>query len=386
MKRALYIVTVGSFLNFERNDIKILQSLGYEVHCAANFSATELDDFQADGIIRHQIDFARLPFSRSNIKAIRQLKELFKKINFYLVHCHTPVGGIIGRMVARKERRHGEKVYYTAHGFHFYKGAPLKNWLLFYPAEWICSWWTDVQITINTEDYRFATKHLHAKKTVYVPGVGINTEKFRCGLVDRNKKRAELGLKASDVMILSVGELSRRKNHVAVIQAIEKLQCSSIQYFICGEGKLRDELHQKADGLGVGRQIHFLGFRKDISELCQAADLYILPSRQEGLPVALMEAIACQTPVLCSRIRGNVDLVEDESCMFQPDDVNSLVHCLKSKLGDVSAQKIRETLRKNMEAAVSSNYKNLREYNLISVADKMKRVYMGETVRKLTTQ
>ena len=178
VKRVLFVATVGAFFDFERNDMKILQEMGYEVHCAANFSVSDLDDFQAEGIVRHQIDFARSPWTKTNITAYHELKSLMEKTSFNLVHCHTPMGGVLARLAAKKYRKKGTRVIYTAHGFHFFKGAPLKNWLLYYPAEWILAHWTDVLITINKEDYRLAKRFMKAGKVEYIPGVGIDMKRM----------------------------------------------------------------------------------------------------------------------------------------------------------------------------------------------------------------
>ena len=375
IKRALIVATVGRFLDFEKNDIKLLQSMGYQVYCAANFEMDEEDKSSISGmdVIKCQVDFARTPLSASNIRAYKQLCQLMQKEHFDLVHCHTPVGGVVARLVAAKYRKEGTKVLYTAHGFHFYEGAPLKNWLFFYPIEWICSWLTDVQITINGEDYKRAKKRFHAKKVVYVPGVGINTNQFTCGNIDVDVKREQLNLGKENIMLLSVGELSPRKNHEVVIRALARLKNPTIRYFVCGTGDLEESLKGLVHKQGLDQQVVFLGYRSDISELCQATDLYIFPSKQEGLPVALMEAIACKTPVICSDIRGNNDLVSNSTDMFKAEDVDGLVRCMESKLGNGT----REILFANMQSNVDENYRNLKNFELINVEKEMREIYEG---------
>ena len=221
-KEALCIASVASNLdNFNRNNVMILQSLGYEVTLAANFSSKEDINSQekVDAFAKEMraidVRIINIDFSRSPLKVVYQIKSILqvRKLlarKFDLIHCHTPVCSVIVRILAQKYRKKiGTKVFYTAHGFHFFKGAPLKNWLVFYPIEKWMSRYTDVLITINKEDYRRASKKFHAKKTVYIPGVGIDTEKFSRNLYSERKVtalRTELGLSSDEKMLLSVGD------------------------------------------------------------------------------------------------------------------------------------------------------------------------------------
>ena len=340
------------------NNVRLLQELGYEVHYASNFKIPHYGSdnrrLEGTGVVCHQVDFVRSPFRLlRNIRAYGQLCRLMREVPFTLIHCHTPMGGVLGRLAAERIRRTwkwerqkakgkgmetpypqrgGERkklrVIYTAHGFHFYKGASLINWLLYFPVESLLAHWTDVLVTINREDYRRAKK-FGAKKVAYVPGIGLDTAKFHPQGGIRAKKREELGMKDKDFLLLSVGELSKRKNHEVVIEALARLKIfpeyAKIQYLICGQGAQEARLKYLADTLGVAGHVHFLGSREDAEELCECSDLFLFMSLQEGLPVALMEAMACGLPVICSRIRGNVDLVEDgvSGCIAEntPDGV-----------------------------------------------------------------
>ncbi len=384
-KQVLIVATVGRFLNFEKNSIELLKAKGYEVHCAANWCLDEMDAVPQLQVVRHQIDFARSPLSGTNLTAYRQLKALADAERFAFVHCHTPVGGVLTRLAMRRKQKAGTRILYTAHGFHFFKGAPLKNWLIFYPVEWLCAWWTDVLITINTEDYAFAKRHFHAKKIEYVPGVGIDLEKFAPSLDAAKKKRAELGVTEDEVMLLSVGELSERKNQELVIDALKELNLPCIRYFICGEGAFAERFALKIREYHMESQVTLLGHREDVAALCQAADLFVFPSVQEGLPVALMEAIAGKVPVLCSAIRGNRDLIIDKSCMFQPRNVSQLVKCLQKKMGIAKDKvpdggRIRSTLKKRTEQSVERAYRRLHSFRQERVLERMKRIY--ESVEK----
>ena len=313
MRKALFVSSVfGFFGSFERNDIQILQKQGFEIVCAANGSKAlgafgdvgQFDDFP---IIKVQIDFARSPFSKSNFTAYRQLKKIIKDNAFEIIHCHTPVGGILTRLAARKARKKGTKVIYTAHGFHFYKGAPLIHWLVYYPIEKIFSYLTDVLITINQEDYALAKKTMRAKRIVHIPGVGVDTRQFANVTVDRMQKRNELGIPNDAVMLLSVGELNHNKNHEVILHALAKLNDPTLYYCIAGQGDLENYLKERTSLLGIQKIVQLLGFRDDVGELYKAADIFCFPSHREGLGLAALEAMAVGLPLITSNVHGIKD-------------------------------------------------------------------------------
>lgn len=323
MKQVLMLASVASMIDqFNMPNIALLQKLGYHVDVACNFEqgntcsdarVAELKSKLREMNVRcYQIDFARnIKCIGQNIKAYQQVKKLMEQNHYVFCHCHSPIGGVVARIAGHRTKT---KVIYTAHGFHFYKGAPIANWLMFYPVEKILSYWTDTLITINQEDYERAKKKFHAGKTYYLPGIGIDLERFHVGAAQTiQQKRQELGLQPQDVFLLSVGELSDRKNHVVVIEAMKQLiqRHPQLRYFICGQGEKKQELQQLIRKYHLEDHVKLLGFRTDVAELCQAADVFVFPSKQEGLPVALMEAMACGVPVVCSRIRGNTDIVKD---------------------------------------------------------------------------
>ena len=319
MKKALFVATIYGFLNsFETNNMRLLQDMGCEVHCMANpyqdqdpaKARVETPNIDAiGGIIKHDWVCARSPYDKNNIIALKQLKSLLDSTHFDIVHCHTPMGGVLARIACAPYRKKGLKVIYTAHGFHFFKGAPRKNWLVYYPIEKELSRVTDTLVTITREDYALARGSFFAGRTSYVPGVGVDLEKFRDVAIDRDAKRREMGIVPSDILLLSVGELNTNKNHQVVIQALGRLSNLNIHYVIAGTGDQADALKQLAAECGVN--LHLLGYRSDVPELLKAADIYALPSLREGLNVSLMEAIASGLPCICGDIRGNQDLIDD---------------------------------------------------------------------------
>lgn len=316
MNKVLIVTHVGDFVpQFEMNNVRCLQEMGYEVHYAANFQLLSYGDkgerLKDSGVICHSIPFERSPLRLRNIQAYRSLAKLLAQQEFSMIHCHTPMGGVLARLAGRKYRRRGTKVLYTAHGFHFFKGAPLVNWLLYYPVEKFLSRFTDVQITINQEDYQRAQK-FHAKKVVKIPGVGIDTKTLgQKMLEDRKTFRQELGLREEDICLLSVGELDENKNHKTVLEALKQIDCTGMRYLICGQGMLQEELKTQIEREDLASAVTLLGYRNDIAGVYEAADIFVFPSHREGLSAALMEAMAKGLPVIASKIRGNVDLIAE---------------------------------------------------------------------------
>lgn len=472
LKRALIITTVSGFVpQFEMNNVRLLQEMGYEVHYASNFHnphyGSDNHRLEGTGICCHQIDFVRSPWKAgANLTAFRQLCQLLQKYPFQLVHCHTPMGGVLGRLAVKwvehiqKNKQNGQKsvqkteqrrqksrqqrqdsipknrqkeqnsvqksglkrqnstsksgqeqqehiqqdrpfikkekrpkkskfiklkvinpkvitprVIYTAHGFHFYKGAPLHNWLLYYPVEWWFARFTDTLITINKEDYHRAKKFCKRKQTQvkYVPGVGIDTAYFAGKELPagerqaiREKIRRELGVSKEETMFLSLGELSKRKNHLAAIQMLAKLKEQKLlkpfHYFICGEGSLRKVLQQQIDAAGLSRQITLLGYREDVRDLLYGADIFLFPSKQEGMPVALMEAAAAGVPIIANDIRGNREILGNGSLIKE----NQLKEYAKV---------LTNIYKRNNELEI--RMQQLNKFSVEHVKKEMKKIYKG---------
>lgn len=368
MKKVLFVAHVVKrhFMLFHIPYIKWFKDNGYETHVCARNDYENKEECNIPYCDKYyDLPFERSPFNSNNLVAYKKLKKIIDSNEYDIIHCHTPVGGVLTRLAAKDARKNGTKVIYTAHGFHFFKRAPIVNWILFYPVERFCARYTDVLITINKEDYDRAKKSFKANKVVYVPGVGVDTKKFNDLNVDRNEKRKELGIVENQIVLLSVGELSKRKNHEVIINALAKLNNSNIVYLICGQGELDKYLMNKAKELNVN--VKFLGFRKDISEIFLASDVFVFPSLQEGLPVALMEAMAAGLPVVCSKIRGNTDLIEDcRGGLLNPIDN---IDCFKN-----SIQKIINDTELRKEMCVR-NIEKIREYDIDIIKKDMEKIY-----------
>ena len=317
-KKVLFVATVVKthMMQFHIPYLKMFQEMGWETAVASRNDYENPEDCRIPYCdTYYDIPFERLPWKPKNIQSYRMLKKIIDEGNYDIIHCHTPVGALIARLAALAARKKGTKVIYTAHGFHFFTGAPLQNWLMFYPVEWLLAPVTDVLITINQEDYSRAQKKLHAKRIEYVPGVGINTAKFRDLQIDREEKRSSLGYGEEDFLVLTVAEMTANKNHITVLKALallkERGQLDNIHYLICGRGEMWASLEQSARELGISDHVNFLGYRTDAPELYKACDLFAFVTFREGLSVALMEAMSSGIPIVCAKIRGNTDLIED---------------------------------------------------------------------------
>lgn len=311
--RVLFTATLvrGHIAKFHIPYLKWFKEQGWETWVAAK-------NDHPDGVCEIQycdhfvnIDFARSPFSKQTLIAYSQLKALFDKETFDIVHTHTPVGGVLTRLAARKARRGGTKVVYTAHGFHFYKGAPVVNWILWYPIERYMSRFTDVLIVVNSEDEAVARRFSHASVR-RMPGMGIDCQLFLRSRQQNELTRIlledEVGLSPEDRLIFAIGDLNKNKNHKLLIKCLSNLP-SNVHLLIAGSGQLHDSLIALACREGVGGRLHLLGFRDDIRDILPVQDLFCLPSLREGLPISLLEAMASGVMCLTSDVRGARDLL-----------------------------------------------------------------------------
>ena len=351
MKKVLFTATVVKthIMEFHIPYLRMFQQAGWETAVAAR---NDFDD-PGDCVIPfcdryYDIPFERSPLKRSNLLAYRELKRVIDRGEFDLIHCHTPVGALLTRLAAGKARRKGTKVIYTAHGFHFFKGAPKLNWLVYFPAEWLCGFLTDVLITINREDYDFAQKHIHAGKVCYVPGVGVDMDRFGGS---RETAREKLGIGNEEFVLLSVGEMTENKNHRLALQALALLPEKPIRYVLVGRGERMEELRAQARELGITDRVIFTGYRNDVSELYPAADAFFFPSFREGLSVALMEAMASGLPAIVGKIRGNTDLIDDGvEGLYMPLTPEGAAEAIRklyddpalgARLGEAAREKVR---------------------------------------------
>lgn len=310
-KKVLFCATVDyHFKAFHLPYLKWFKEQGWEVHVAASgdINLPYVDK-------KYNIPIQRSPFNKRNLLAYKELKSIIDKNQYKIIHCHTPMGGVLTRLAAKESRKNGTNVLYTAHGFHFCKGAPLTNWLLYYPIERVLSKFTDCLITINQEDYNLAKNHRFKAKVIeHVHGVGVNTDFFKP--VDETHKsllRKDLGYNSNEFLMFYAAEFNKNKNQKLLIEslALIKDEVPNAKLLLAGDGILLQECKELALKLGVLGMIDFLGYRNDIDLLLKISDIAVASSLREGLPVNIMEAMACGLPIVASSNRGHSELVQD---------------------------------------------------------------------------
>lgn len=390
MKRALMLAPMGSVhRRFNKANIDALQAMGYEVELCANFENGEgpeihnqkyVGECTEKGIKTHSIPFARHSLTGS-LKCLPQLKELLRKEQYDIVHTHTETGGLLLKLAHGVKGR--SKFFYTPHGMSFWKGSGLKSQLVYKPLErWICSG-MDMNLGMNMEEVENLEKW-NRKSATYVHGVGLNVSRFQGSEGSESKEglegkvhseqselsnpiRQEFGIANDERMIVSIGELDDNKNHITVIRALAQLGRKDWKYVVCGVGPNKEMLLQEAEGMGLKDNVILAGYRSDIPDVLNAADVFVFPSFHEGMPVSALEAMACGLPVICSEIRGNVDIIKegDNGYLFSPADSDMLSNKIALLMDN-------EPLRKQMGA---KNREIVKDFSLEAVTEELKSIY-----------
>ena len=365
----------ANFAKFNRAFMQDLRKKGVVVHYA---SAGEEEVPDCD---KHfQIGFARSPFRLlKNWKAYRELKKLLKKGGYDLIHCHTPVGGVLARSAARSLARkphydgqdEGTKqpeVIYTAHGFHFYEGAPKSSWILYYPVEKNLAKDTDCLVTINSEDYKLARKKFQAKKVVRLDGVGVDLTKFGpADIAEKERLREKHGLDKGDFVLIYVAELNKNKDQMSLIEALPRLkkEIPKLKVLLVGKGAYEEKLKHKVQRLGLVDTVKFLGYRKDVAELYKMADVGVSTSRREGLGLNLIEEMASGLPLIARDNRGHREVIVSEQIGRLFTDEKGL---LEAVLEMYRSPKLRAEIGKHNLGAV-------RKYSLEIAKERMAEIY-----------
>lgn len=373
MKKILFVATVQShIMNFHVPYLEHWKKKGYEVHVATKIDEKKYDNIELslEDIKWNQIDFDRNPFSKHSIIALKQLVKLMKENEYELVHVHTPVGSILGRLAAKFTNT--KNIVYTAHGFHFYKGAPMKNWIIYYSIEKIMARYTDALITINEEDYITSKKNFktRCKNGIFkVNGVGIDLNKYKMNEdVDLEFKKS-LGLEKTDFVITIVAELIKRKNHSQIIESMEVI-CKSykdIKVLFVGDGELFLNIKKEIIKKKLSENIIMLGFRTDVEKILNISDIVGLFSYHEGLPKNIMEAMVAGKPIICTNIRGNKDLIDDNSNGFlvDIDDIEGTVEKIVALYED-----------RNLINKMGINNRNcIKDYEINKVLKDVEKIY-----------
>lgn len=371
--KILFVATVRSHIGqFHMPFIKELKRLGCEVHGAYKDNSDMkkgLDLSSLDKVF--EVPFSRSPYSADNIKAYKVLKKIIDENDYDAVHCHTPMGAVVTRLAARTARKKGTKVIYTAHGFHFYNGASKKNWLLFYNVEKYLARYTDCLITINSEDYKLATeKQFDIDKIYHVNGVGVDIGRFHN--IDESEKhnlRAEFGYGDDDFLMIYPADFCDRKNQNMLFDMLKILleKHNNFRLLLPGLEEKAQPFIDYAKSLGVFDKVDIMGYRRDIDKLVGMCDVSLSSSKQEGLPINLIEAMAIGNAIVATDVRGNNDLVENGRNGY-------LVPLNNSKAMADAVLRIYDN--KDLAARFKENSKEMvQKYSEQSVIDEMLKIY-----------
>lgn len=362
-KRLLVTSTDLMMIQFLVPHIKYLSENGFDVEVACSEVGGRLDEVRQalEGYAKavHQVRLVRNPAAPVNLLGYGDMKRLIDDGHFDVIWTNEPVMGVMTRLAARGARKRGTKVLYMVHGFHFYKGAPLANWLAFYPIERTMASRADVIATVNREDYERA-KTMRVDRVEYIHGIGLNTARLH-GSESRRDIRQELGLAENAFLVLSVGELNENKNHRTIIKAIALLRDPTVHYIVCGKGALLETLQKQAAELGIADYVHFLGYRTDVVDICAQADVFAMPSHREGMPVASLEAMYCGLPLVTSGVRGLADVMEDgvSGYVCPADDADAFAHRIQMLRADPESRK--RMAERNREAVKEYCIENTRD-------------------------
>lgn len=364
MKKFLMVTTIQNTVEaFLVPHIKMLEKNGYEVWIATNVYKEIPKDLKKNKWIN--ISFSRNPFSKNSIKAIKEMRNLIKENNFDMVHFHTPVAAFLGRYAAMKEKQ--KNIIYTAHGFHFFKGASLQNWLIYYPMEKLAINWTDKLITINEEDFQRAKKMSGKNTKIYkVDGVGLDLESYKNG--DTKKIKTELNISKDEYVVTMIGELNKNKNQIQLLKAVSLLKekgINNIRILLVGIGN--QEIPLKEEAKKNDLKINFLGFRKDVKDIVAASDIICSMSYREGLPRNIMEGMAQGKPFIVTDIRGNRDIIKNDRNGFIVS-VNDYQKTAEKIEGLMS------NLEKNSEIA-ENNFIDVNKFSIEKIIKNMEKIY-----------
>lgn len=371
--KVLLVATVQSHIaQFHRPVAKMLHENGYEVCVAARNNLAEKNGLRIDFADKvFDVPFDRSPFSFKNIGAYKALKKVIDDGSYNIVHCNTPVGGVLTRLASRKARKHGTKIFYTAHGFHFYKGAPMKNWLIWYPVEKLMSRFTDTLITIADEDYALA-KAKFPTNSVHIHGVGANSEKYKKLSADEIRAlRLELGYKKEEKLLLCTGELLPNKNQLTAIRAMKKLteRFPQARLLLAGNGPALPQLEEEVRSLGLETNVVFLGYRTDLERFANIADVIVSCSFREGMALNIIEGMMLGKPVVASSNRSHRELVVPGETGFivSPSDADGFAEKISLLLDDSALA----------EKLGNAGFERAQNYTDNAVRSELEKVYFG---------
>ncbi len=313
-------------------------------------------------------------------RALRRLRDLFRRNAFDVIHTHSSKPGILGRIAGRQAGV--PVIVHTVHGYAFPAARSLAERLLYLGLEWLGARCCDAMILLKVGDLDLARRHLRVPghKVHLVPN-GIDTDLYRPreGMERSALRRRLLGVDDGSIAVGMVGRLWRQKNPACLIRAAARVLAErrDVRFFLAGDGELRGELQGMIRAQGMDERVSLLGWRDDIPELLASLDIFVLPSRWEGLPLAILEAQSAGLPVIASDIPGNRDaVVEDGDGLLFPDDGSvELSRCILNLCAD------RERMRRMGRAGRG---KVAARYRIEDRVKRMQDLYAGLLSRRLS--
>jgi len=337
------------------------------VHTATN-SNKKLENVD----VNYNIPVERSPFKLNNIKAIFKLKKIIEKEKYDIIHTHTPMGAAVTRLASIKYRKNNDvKIIYTAHGFHFYKKCPLINWLIYYPVEKTLSKYTDLIITMNEEDYKFAKKHFKTN-IEYIPGIGFDEQKFNKKLsnIEQQKLKEKLNIDKYAYIISYVAEINKRKRQTYLLKTIKKMKLTNEVFLLIGDEQNSKKLKKYVKKNNLQEHVKFIGFQENVGNYLDISNLIISVSSQEGLPLNIMEAMYKNKPIIVTNCRGNIDLIKN--------NINGIVVDIKNQkqlIESISFLKHNNSYAKKLG---EHNKKIINQYSINNVLPIMENIYNRE--------
>ncbi len=370
MKRILVLSDTASLQDLNnRSNLNLLLEMNCEIHVGCNFthgnttSSERVDAFANElrdaDITCLQLSFQKLKNHFANQKNVeKELDRIFRAFEYDLVHCLTLSSLWCAGPIAKK---YHIPVMCTSYGLPVYEGVSLITRLKLAPKMKKASKYAEVFVCCNYEDYSFAKSNFKSKHVFRIPGIGLDPYRFRAPTVSRHRMRDFMEIPQNAVTLITVGALTKQKNHAVILKALARLRMLEIHYVICGGGDNADYLYKLTQNLNLNDRVHFTKHRDDIVNMLHACDIFCLPSKAEGIGIAALEAMEAGLPLITSNVQGLKDIMEDgvTGFSFRPDDVTGFVAGIEALTED---KKLREQMGQHNRSAAEVFYRENTEY------------------------
>ena len=332
--RILHLISSVGLFGAERVAIELSKSLKRTYHCEPILGVIRniynpheeiLEEAKSNDILytvfscRNQLDL-KLAFS---------IREFIKKNRVDIIHCHGYKSNFYGLLASK-----GQVPSVTTNHNWLTAHWKLKTYCLL-DSLWIRFF--DRIVAVSNEVKRDMLRYKIPEKKIRVIDNGIAIERFE-KLVETKNMKNQLGFEEKIRIIGTIGNLGTEKGHIYLLEAAKQILdvVKDLKFLIIGDGRLRKPLEEKSEELGIKKHVIFTGQRKDIPELLMAMDIFVLPSIKEGLPIALLEAMAAKRPVIATRVGAIPKVIEnrDIGVLVEPKDIKGLRDAIMNLLND----------------------------------------------------